>query len=104
MIYSGLARVGDLAPIHDSFVTLFVVGIFLSMVRERTGNILWVIGIHAGWVMIIKATKYLTDVTSIEGNTSAWIGTYDSLTGWMATLWLAAISLWYWFRRQPAKL
>jgi membrane protease YdiL (CAAX protease family) len=98
MIGEGLARIADSAHVSDSFVTLVVVGIFLSMVRERTGNILWAIGIHAGWVMIIKVTKYLTDATRIDGETSVWIGGYDHITGWMATIWLGTIAAIYWYR------
>lgn len=101
MIVGGVARLGDFAAIADSFVTLLVVGVFLSMVRERTGNILWAIGIHAGWVMIIKLMKYLTDPTRIDGRASAWVGSYDHITGWMATLLLGAIAAVYWWRSRP---
>jgi len=102
MIGEGLARIADSAHVSDSFVTLVVVGIFLSMVRERTGNILWAIGIHAGWVMIIKVMKYLTDATKVDGQYSVWVGAYDHITGWMATFWLGAIAAVYWYRtRRP---
>ena len=102
MIGDGLARLGSPAPFADSFVTLVVVGVFLSMVRERTGNILWAIGIHAGWITIIKLFKYLTDTTIVDGRASVWIGTgYDDITGWMATLWLGAIAAVYWYRTRP---
>lgn len=101
-VAQGLARVGDLTPIADSLLTLLVAGLFLSMVRERTGNIVWAIGIHAGWVMIIKLINYLTDPTLVDGQASAWLGRYDYITGWMATLWLAAIAALYWTRTRPA--
>ncbi len=103
MISDGLARLGSPAAFADSFVTLVVVGVFLSMVRERTGNILWAIGIHAGWITVIKLYKYLTDTTIVDGRASVWIGTgYDDITGWMATLWLGAIAAAYWYRTRPA--
>ena len=44
---------------------LFVVGIFLSMVRERTGHILWAIGIHAG-DLIAEATVAMTFKATAE--------------------------------------
>lgn len=100
-IATGLGRIGDFAPIADSFITLVVVGLFLSMVRERTGNILWAIAIHAGWVMIIKLAKYLTDTSYVNGEASPWIGSYDHITGWMATLWLGSIAAVYWYRTRP---
>ena len=97
-VATGLGRIGEFAPIADSFITLFVAGIFLSMVRERTGNIVWAIAIHAGWVMVIKLTKYLTD-----SGPSVWIGDYDNITGWLATLWLGLIAAFYWYRTRPRK-
>jgi len=103
MIWQGLSRIVEIAPVADSFITLVVVGVFLSMVRERTGNILWVIGIHAGWVTIIKLFKYLTDTVYADGETSAWIGGYDDITGWMATLWLGIIAAIYWYRTDPRR-
>ena len=97
MISEGFLRLGDLSGVFDSFVTLVVVGIFLSMVRERTGHILWAIGIHAGGVAIIKLTKFLSDPTRIDGQSSFWLGGYDHITGWMATLWLGAIAVVFWY-------
>ena len=95
-VLTGLGRIGDFGPISDSFVTLLVAGVFLSMVRERTGNILWAIGIHAGWVMIIKLVKHLTNTAYVDGQASVWVGSYDHVTGWMATLWLGVIAAVYW--------
>ena len=102
MIGAGVGRVGDFTPIADSFSTLLVAGIFLSMVRERTGNVLWVIGIHAGWVMIIRLMKYATEPTVAAGRTSAWIGSYDDITGWLATLWLGLIAATFWYFSRAA--
>ena len=100
-VATGLGRIGDFAPIADSFITLVVVGLFLSMVRERTGNVIWAIAIHAGWVMIIKLAKYLTDTSYVDGQASFWVGEYDHITGWMATLWLGVIAAVYWYRTRP---
>lgn len=92
MLTAGLAHLGDLPVIHDSFLALLMAGIFLSMVRERTGNIFWVIGIHAGWVLVIRLTKLLTDVDYADG-LPIWVGNYDGVTGWMAFIWLALLVL-----------
>lgn len=100
-ITAGFGRITEFAPISDSFITLFIVGIFLSMVRERTGNILWAIAIHAGWVMIIKLAKYLTNTSYVDGQASFWVGEYDHITGWMASLWLGLIAAVYWYRTRP---
>jgi membrane protease YdiL (CAAX protease family) len=105
MIGAGVTRIGDFAPVADSFSTLFMAGVFLSMVREKTGSILCAIGIHAGWVMTIKLGKYLTDPTIVDGQASIWVGQYDHITGWLATLWLGLITTGFWHRsRQPSGL
>lgn len=101
IIAEGLARIAGSPELLDSFLTLILVGVFLSMIRERTGNILWAIGIHAGWVVVIKVVKFLTNPTRVDGETSFWLGGYDHITGWMATLWLGAIAAVYWWRTRP---
>jgi len=100
MLGEGLAGLGEVAAIHDSFLALLVAGVLLSMVRERTGNVCWVIGIHAGWVLVIKLTKPLTDTATSEG-LSPWIGHYDQVTGWLAAIWLALVAGLYWYRSRP---
>jgi len=85
----------DFAGIADSYIALFAAGLLLSLVRERSGNIALCIGIHAGWVLIIKLTREVTDANS---NTPAavLIGSYDNIIGWAATAVLALVTLWYW--------
>lgn len=105
MMFGGFARLGDFAGIADRFVALLVAGVFLSMVRERTGSIVWAIGIHAGWVMIIKLGKKLTVTAPDAAN--AWLVSGDGITGWLSTAWMALIAAAYWYlsdpkRRKPA--
>jgi len=85
----------NFAGIADSYVALFAAGLLLSLVRERSGNIALCIGIHAGWVLIIKLTR---EVTSAATNTPAamLIGSYDGIIGWAATAVLVLVTLWYW--------
>ena len=96
MLGLGLANLADIGRIHDSFAALLVAGLLLSMVRERSGNILWCIGIHAGWVMVVKTTKYLTDTNLSQGH-PVWIGHYDDITGLLAALWLTLLATGYWY-------
>lgn len=100
MLLQGLAGLFEVAAIHDSFVALLVAGVLLSMVRERTGSICWVIGIHAGWVLVIKLTKMLTDADGANG-LSILVGHYDKVTGWLAAIWLALVAGVYWYRSRP---
>ena len=87
----------------DSMLALFLAGLLLAAVRERTGHIGYCIGIHAGWVFVIKLTRFLTD-----GNpTSPYaflVGDYDGLTGYLAALWLGLLLfLWWGINRARAR-
>jgi membrane protease YdiL (CAAX protease family) len=79
----------------DSMVALFTVGVFLALVRERTGHIGWCIGLHAGWVFVIQVSRRLTD-----GNPDAalafLVGSYDGTIGWLAAAWIGLLSILYW--------
>jgi uncharacterized protein len=79
----------------DSLVALFLVGMLLALVRERTGHIGWCIGLHAGWVFVIQITRRLTD-----GNAASEFaflaGAYDGTIGWLAAAWIGLLLLTYW--------
>ncbi len=76
----------------DSMVALFLVGVFLAVVRERTGQIGWCMGLHAGWIFVIQVNRYLTD-----GNNAspyAWLaGSYDGTIGWLSAAWIGLLAL-----------
>ena len=95
MLAGMLHKFANFAEFADSFITLFVAGLLLSLIRERTGNIVLCIGIHAGWVLIIRITR---EVTHAAHDTPAaqLIGSFDYVTGWAATLMLASVTLVYW--------
>ena len=81
--------------IVDSFVALLAAGLFLALIRERTGNIALCTGIHAGWVLTIKLVKETTDAAT--GTPAALlIGSYDGIIGWAAAAVLGLVTLWYW--------
>ena len=78
----------------DSMAALFLVGVFLALVRERTGHIGWCIGLHAGWVFVIQVTRHLTDGN--PGSPHAWLtGDYDGIIGWLAAAWVGLLALAY---------
>lgn len=97
----GLSNLAHLGADIDRFIALLVAGVFLSMVRERTGSILWAIGIHAGWILIIKLGKRLTD-PDLEANASFLISS-DGITGWWSAAWMGAIALVYWWWSNPER-
>ncbi len=87
-----LSRFASPASIADSFVTLVLVGLLLALVRRRTGGIAAGIGLHMGWVCVIKATNWGT--TRVDG--SRWsflVGSFDGYTGWLVAGWAALLLL-----------
>ena len=81
----------------DSFLALLTVGLFLSLVRANKGNIAQCIGIHAGWVMVIKTTKDVTDSNKL-GEYAYLVGSYDGIVGWLCFGYLCLLcSLYYFF-------
>jgi hypothetical protein len=78
----------------DSFNALFCCGILLALVRERSGHIGWCVGIHAGWVLVIQLTRWLTDGNSATPFAS-FVGNYDGIIGWLAALWIGVLIMVY---------
>jgi len=83
----------NLLSIHlDSFVALFVAGAFLSCVRLYfpSSGLSYCIGIHAGWVFIIKATNPLT-VRSIVSPLQPLVSSFDGNIGYFSALWTSVL-------------
>ncbi len=95
MLGSMLHQYQDFSLIADSFVALFFAGLLLGLVRERSGSIALCIGIHAGWVWVIKLVRELTGVDH-DSPMSFLIGGYDGIIGWAAAGILALVTLGYW--------
>ena len=93
MIPAALFRFQDPAII-DSFITLFALGVLLSIIRLRHGNIAAVAGIHAGIVMMIKLAGDFTDYAA--GNAYPFlVNKYDHMLGILAFVWLVIIIACY---------
>lgn len=84
-------------PVLDSFVTLLAVGLLLAGVRWRTGAIAACIGLHAGWVCVIKATKDLTAVNR-DAPAAFLVGPFDGYTGWLVAGWALLLVAFAWKR------
>jgi membrane protease YdiL (CAAX protease family) len=76
----------------DGFIALTLVGLFLALVRERTGNLLWGIGLHAGWVLVIKLTQAYT-YENPDARLAWLVSEYDGVTGWLAAVWIGVLAL-----------
>lgn len=77
----------------DSFAALYCAGLFLGCLRLLAGSGLALcIGVHAGWVYILRTSQALTDLAPA----SPWlflVGDYDHVIGWLAAGWLALLTL-----------
>lgn len=73
-----------------SLLALFLAGMLLAAIREHTGHVGYCVGIHAGWVFVIKLTRHLTDGN--DASPYAFLaGDYDGVTGYLAALWLSLL-------------
>jgi len=82
----GLAVTETLVP---AALTLVLGGIALGLAYQRTGNLWFAIGLHAGWVFWLKVFKTVT--TPCTAAASAFWGTEKLLDGWLAFLIMAAV-------------
>jgi hypothetical protein len=101
---SGLQLLGDALdnfsnplPVLDSFATLVMVGLLLAFVRRRTGAIAAGLGLHIGWVFVIKATIATTRVNA-DAPASFLVGSFDGYTGWLVAAWAAVLIAVAWSR------
>jgi membrane protease YdiL (CAAX protease family) len=96
-------RYADPIGLMDSFLALFMLGVLLSLVRERTGAIAGGIGLHAAGVASIFIIRAATVVNPNDAQ-AGWVGNYDGVIGWAAFVWFAAIALVVanWKKQQPS--
>lgn len=87
----------------DSLLALFAVGVFLALVRLRTGAIAACIGLHASWVCTIAFVREISIVRN-DAPQGWLVGSYDGVIGWGAVGWIAVMALAYFViaRRTPA--
>jgi membrane protease YdiL (CAAX protease family) len=92
-------RYADPLALVDSFVALFALGIFLALVRARTGAIAATIGLHAAGVTTIALLRGQTRI-ELGSDYSYLVGNYDGVIGWGAAVWFVLISaVFFWFGR-----
>ena len=78
----------------DAAITLLVFGILLGMIRVRNNTISYGIGIHAGFIFIIKTFKANASV-NFDSSNNFLISAYDHFTGHLATTWIIVLILSY---------
>jgi uncharacterized protein len=84
--------------VFDSFLSWLIVGLILSLTRALTGNIAVAIGLHAGWVVVLRMLQEGT-TTGQAAATSMWVGRFDGLLGYWLVPWGLAIGAALWLTR-----
>jgi hypothetical protein len=80
----GIADFHALVPV---FFNLTLVGILLGLAYQRTGNLYFSIGLHAGWIFWLKTYGAFT--AGASGATSWFWGSEKMIDGWLAFFVLA---------------
>jgi CAAX protease family protein len=92
-----LGGFADWQQIFPGFINLTLAGALLGLAYQRTGNLYFSIGLHAGWIFWLKSYGFLTRETA--GANTWWWGTAKLINGWVALpVLLAALFL---FTRLP---
>ncbi len=84
--------------VFDAFLSWLAVGLVLGLTRALTGNIAAAIGLHAGWVVVLR----LLQETTVRGSDPAlaiWVGRFDGLLGYWLLPWAACIAAAIWLAR-----
>jgi membrane protease YdiL (CAAX protease family) len=79
------------STIVDSFLALVAVGGLLGLITWWTGSIALAVGLHAGWVWMMRTTVGATAAN--EDSPLSWlISDADGYTGWLVLAWTLVIS------------
>ncbi len=85
--------------IVDYFLTLFIFGLLLALLRLKHKSIAACIGVHAGIVMLIKISDYATNRT-YGSNYDYLVSQYNSTFGWLSFIVIFLFTLFYFVKLQ----
>ncbi len=85
--------------IEDYFLTLFIFGILLALLRLKHKSIAACIGVHAGIVMLIKISDYVTNRTH-SSNYDYLVSQYNSTFGWISFAVILLFTIFYFVKIQ----
>lgn len=97
LLLRSFAPLAHPAAVLDAFLAWLAVGLVLSLTRVLTGNIAVAIGLHAGWVVVLRMLQESTVRTATP---SIWVGRFDGLLGLWLLPWAAVIALALWTGRR----
>jgi uncharacterized protein len=98
LLTRSFAPLGNLSLVYDSLLSWLMVGLILSLTRVLTGNIAIAVGLHAGWVVVLRMLQEATE----RGTTpqfSVWVGRFDGLLGLWLLPWGLCVLGALWFTR-----
>jgi uncharacterized protein len=98
LLLRSFAPLSSPALVFDSFLSWLIVGLILSLTRVLTGNIAVAIGLHAGWVIVLRMLQEGT-TTGQAAATSMWVGRFDGLLGYWLVPWGLCIAAVLWLTR-----
>jgi membrane protease YdiL (CAAX protease family) len=98
LLLRSFAPLSHPALVFDAFLSWLVVGLILSLTRVLTGNIAAAIGLHAGWVVVLRMLQLATTSGGSPAY-SAWVSRFDGLLGYWLLPWGAAIAAALWITR-----
>jgi membrane protease YdiL (CAAX protease family) len=94
--FSGFVTLGQMFrgftqwhSLFPGFLNLTLIGVILAMGFERTGSLLFSIGLHAGLIFWVKSVGFATNAT-VNGNAWMW-GTEKLVDGWASGVILIAM-------------
>jgi uncharacterized protein len=99
LLVRSFAPLGTPSLVFDSFMAWLAVSLVLSLTRVLTGNIAAAIGLHAGWVVVLRMLQEGT-APGPAAPGSAWLGKFDGLLGYWVLPWAAAMGLALWLTRR----
>jgi uncharacterized protein len=98
LVLHSFSPLGEPSLVFDSLLSWLIVGLILSLTRVLTGNIAVPIGLHAGWVVVLRMLQQGT--TSGEAPAySFWVGRFDGLLGYWLVPWGLGIAALLWLTR-----
>jgi hypothetical protein len=98
LLLLSFAPLGHPTLVLDVFLSWLTVGLILSLTRVLTGNIAVAIGLHAGWVVVLRMLQLCT-VGGSSPAYSHWVSHFDGLLGLWLLPWGVGLAAVLWLTR-----
>jgi membrane protease YdiL (CAAX protease family) len=98
LLLLSFAPLGHPTLVLDVFLSWLTVGLILSLTRVLTGSIAVAIGLHAGWVVVLRMLQLCT-VGGSSPTYSHWVSHFDGLLGLWLLPWGLSIAAALWLTR-----